>query len=156
MKTINIIDTYKIFMNSDPEEADLNISYPWHTLRDIINDIENGPRGRKSYIVKAKLGMWDGYHDGGKIIQGLNNVIDMINDNNASDIHIFFEGYTLRVDAYHHDGVNHFYIRELTPEGESFIENMDKHPMTDKELHNHLYNSKHRSRQVSWLKKYYD
>ena len=106
--------------------------------------------GAKTYVVLADLGLWNGRAEGGKIIKGLWNAISKcFEDYN----HIYEYRRRLYVDAIHHDGTNHFQIKELTPVGIDYMEN---HPyMSDRELHQRLFKDSHYSHEVTIFKKMY-
>ena len=104
----------------------------------------------KTYVILADLGLWNGRAEGGKIIKGLWNAISKcFEDYN----HIYEYRRRLCVDAIHHDGTNHFQIKELTPKGLEYVEN---HPyMSDRELHQRLFNDSHYSHEVDMFKTMY-
>ena len=104
----------------------------------------------KTYVILADLGLWNGRAEGGKIIKGLWNAISKcFEDYN----HIYEYRRRLCVDAIHHDGTNHFQIKELTPKGLEYVEN---HPyMSDRELHHRLFKDSHYSHEVTMFKKMY-
>ena len=106
--------------------------------------------GTKTYVILADLGLWNGRAEGGKIIKGLWNAISKcFEDYN----HIYEYKRRLCVDAIHHDGTNHFQIKELTPKGLEYVEN---HPyMSDRELHQRLFKDSHYSHEVTMFKKMY-
>ena len=106
--------------------------------------------GQKTYIILADLGLWDGRAEGVQIIKGLWNAISKcFEDYN----HIYEYRRRLCVDAIHHDGTNHFQIKELTPKGLEYVEN---HPyMSDRELHERLFKDSHYSHEVTMFKKMY-
>ena len=104
----------------------------------------------KTYVILADLGLWNGRAAGGKVIKGLWNAISKcFEDYN----HIYEYRRRLCVDAVHHDGTNHFQIKELTPKGLEYVEN---HPyMSDRELHQRLFKDSHYSHEVTMFKKMY-
>lgn len=105
----------------------------------------------KYYMVLATLGLWDGYHDGGKIILGLWRAIrECFEDYN----HIYQEGKRLKVDAIHHDGTNCFQIKELTPRGVEYWQRYEG-KMSDRELHQRLFKDSHYSHEVSMFNEMY-
>ena len=107
--------------------------------------------GPKYYIVIANLGLWYGTTDGGKIILGLwQSIQECFEDFN----HVYVEGKRLKVDAIHHDGTNHFEIRELTDRGVEYWRKHE-HDMGDRELHQRLFNDSHYSHEVSLFKEIY-
>lgn len=106
--------------------------------------------GQKTYIILADLGLWDGRAEGGKIIKGLWNAISKcFEDYN----HIYEYRRRLCVDAIHHDGTNHFQIKELTPKGLDYVENHQY--MSDRELHQCLFKDSHYSNEVKLFKAIY-
>ena len=60
----------------------------------------------------------------------------------------------MKVTAHHHDGTNCFQIKELTKRGEEFAER-HKWDMSDRELHQKLFNDSHYSRNVRAFKEIY-
>lgn len=106
--------------------------------------------GEKYYLVLADLGLWNGRADGGLIIKGIWNAIcKCFEDYNK----IYFDGKRLKIQAVHHDGTNYFQIRELTDKG---VEYWNNHPyMSDRELHQRLFNDSHYTHEVSIFKEVY-
>ena len=99
---------------------------------------------KKTYVVKADIGLWDGRYEGGKIIEGMESVIHTCMEDITA---IYLENRLMRIDANHHDGINLFSIKELTPEGERFYEkNIDK--LSVCQMVNILFNDRHKSRHV--------
>lgn len=124
----------------------------WY-LDDVRGEIEfyEKENGQKQYIVLANLGLWNGRFDGGKIINGLWEAISQcFEDFNE----IYEEGGKLKVVAHHHDGTNYFEIKELTERGEEYSER-HKWDMSDRELHQKLFNDSHYSRNVKVFKENY-
>lgn len=128
---------------------DVNQDY----LEDEKSNVEFYERGhgQKQYIVLADLGLWNGRFDGGKIITGLWNAISQcFEDYNE----IYEEGGRLKVTAHHHDGTNYFQIKELTERGKGYAER-NGGDMSDRELHQKLFNNSHYSRNVRLFKEIY-
>ena len=118
-------------------------AYP---LDDIISEIRSHERshGAKSYVVLAKLGLWNGPADGGKIIHGLSSVIqECFEDYNR----LCVEGRRLKISASHHDGTNTFEIKELTDKGVDYADRHD-YDTEPRELHAKLFSSSNYSREV--------
>ena len=107
--------------------------------------------GQKHYIVLADIGLWNGRFDGGKVIQGLWKAIsECFEDYNE----IYQEDMLLKVKAIHHDGTNHFQIRELTPRGlEYYYNNIDV--KSDRHVHERLFNETHYSNHVKMFNELY-
>ena len=115
-------------------------------LSDVISEIEHyeSVHGKKSQVVVAKLGLWNGTFDGGKIIVGLANVIrECFEDYNR----LYVDGRRLRISASHHDGTNTFEIKELTDNGADYADRHD-YDTEPRELHAKLFNSSNYSREV--------
>lgn len=122
-------------------------------LEDVEGEISHYEKtnGQRQYIILADLGLWNGRFDGGDIIVGLWNAISKcFEDYNE----IYEEGGRLKVTAHHHDGTNYFQIKELTERGEEYAER-HKWDMSDRELHQKLFNDSHYSRNVRAFKEVY-
>lgn len=99
----------------------------------------------ETYVVLARLGLWDGLHDGGKIIVGMTHVISQCIED-LDHFKIKFINGQLQISGFHHDGANHFYIRQLTEKGKEYIDN---HPfLDDRTLHGRLFRSSKYSKRV--------
>lgn len=139
----------------EPDEAELDTFIDEENARNLDDERYNveyyeKEHGVKTYVILADLGLWNGRAEGGKIIRGLWNAISKcFEDYN----HIYEYRRRLCVDAVHHDGTNHFQIKELTPVGLDYVEN---HPyMSDRELHQRLFNDSHYSHEVDMFKAMY-
>lgn len=157
------LEAYREFLeiNNEPipdeiEDSDLDIYINNCINEDIsilMSEIRHYERthGEKEYVVIADLGLWNGRHAGGRIIKGLSSAIRRtFEDYNTVEI----KGNRLIVSAAHHDGTNHFEIKELTPRGVTFKANSGK-TLTDKELHHKLFTDSHYSRDVTMFKEIY-
>lgn len=92
------------------------------------------------YLVLGTLGLWDGTHDGGKIIQG---GFEKVYQACAQDFTTLgFSKGVCYISAVHHDGTNYFRVKELTAKGIDYIIN---HPydFEPRELHRRLWNDAH-------------
>lgn len=115
----------------------------WQLVVSEINYFEK-KHGTPYYVIQADLGLWDGRHAGGKVVCGLANALEMTMEDYTK---IYIEGGLLKVRAAHHDGTNHFKIRELTDCGADYYERHNG-CMDDRELHEKLFNNYHYSRHV--------
>lgn len=138
-----------------PDEAELDTFIDEENARNLDDERYNvehyeKEHDAKTYVILADLGLWNGRAEGGKIINGLWNAISKcFEDYN----HIYEYRRRLCVDAIHHDGTNHFQIKELTPVGLDYVEN---HPyMSDRELHQRLFNDSHYSHEIDMFKTMY-
>ena len=107
--------------------------------------------GKKTYVIKATIGLWDGTHEGGRVIEGMESVICACSE---EVLDIYLEGRQMTIKASHHDGTNMFFIKELTKEGERYYElhfgEMSREDMVEK-----LFNNRHLSRHVTIWKELY-
>lgn len=62
----------------------------------------------------ADLGFWDGRRPGYKVMGS--NLNEVLHGFDCDDIHVYCDGYNVRSDACHHDGVHHITFR-LVPDG---------------------------------------
>ena len=149
---------YKEFLemnNMTEDDIDINeyldneIGQYWNDEYENLTSHEK-VQGEKYYLVLADLGLWNGRADGGLIIKGIWNAISKcFEDYNK----VYFDGKRLKVEACHHDGTNYFQIRELTDKGVKYWNN---HPyMSDRELHQRLFNDSHYTHEVSIFKEVY-
>lgn len=107
--------------------------------------------GEKYYVVLADLGLWDGRQDGGRVFKGLWNAISAcFEDFNE----IYQDGMLLKVKAIHHDGTNHFEIRELTQKGLEYYER-NNGVKSDRHVHDRLFNNTHFSNHVKLFNEIY-
>lgn len=106
---------------------------------------------QKYYVILAKLGLWDGVHDGGKVLKGLWNAIRAcLEDYNT----IYQDGKLLKVKAIHHDGTNYFEIRELTEKGVGYYER-NKDWLDREHVNNRLFTDCHFSNHVKMFNELY-
>lgn len=111
-----------------------------------INLYEN-THGKKKYVIKAFLGLWDGTYEGGKIIEGMANVIFKCSGGEEL-FKYFMDGRVMKFMTLHHDGTNNFWIKELTERGEKYYET-HKDEMGKREMVEKLYNDRHLSKHVT-------
>lgn len=146
-------ETYGIPLEEvmDIDEYTLDIFIAQELDRDYDDEVSNircheKHHGTKQYVVLASIGKWNGTYDGGKIITGMVPTFQQCAEG-LDYVRVYFKNGLLRILGAHHDGINSFRIRELTPAGEQYIEN---HPfMDDRELHRVLFNSSKYSHRVS-------
>lgn len=158
-----IKDQYKEFLdinNLPPEwvedEEKIN-GYAFETVTGYLDDVQTeieyheDSHGCKTYLIIANLGLWFGNRRGGKVVKGLWNAISStLEDYNT----IYQEGRTLRVDATHHDGTNHFEIYELTEKGEEWY-NRNNDWRSREDICETLYNNKKYRRNVQFFNNLY-
>ena len=69
-------------------------------------------------IVTGRLGLWNGPHN--MIPKHLNSIIDAVYlcIKDMDEVEIYEDQYgNLKIDAYHHDGTNHFVVKRKTDKG---------------------------------------
>lgn len=72
----------------------------------------------KRFKVEANLGLWDGRRQGHTYRIGFSAITCCIGNDSCSAVEIYETARgTLKVDYHHHDGVNHFIIKEITNKG---------------------------------------
>ena len=134
----------------EPSETEL-FQYASDSVSDNYDELISSIRyhqqkyGAGVYIVKAKLGLWNGLRDGGKVIVGMVHVISEC----AEDLDQFkveFINGQMHISGYHHDGANHFYIRQLTDKGKEYAFNHQY--LDERTLHKRLFNSSKYSKRV--------
>lgn len=103
--------------------------------------------GKRVYVVKAIFILWDGVHEGGKVIEGMENVIFKCSGGEEF-FKFFMKGRAMRFMTLHHDGINNFWIKELTERGKKYYES-HKNEMDDREMVEKLYNDRHLSKHVT-------
>lgn len=82
-------------------------------------------RGTGEYVITGSLGLWDGRHEV-YCDEIFSSLTDAINKTINGDCYVTVkEGKygKLMVDIAHHDGTNHFEIKELTSKGKEMMDN---------------------------------
>lgn len=103
--------------NYNPTEQEFEEYLRWDNeiwYEEIKNELEHLMEGKK-YKVKADLGLWYGRREGTRICEGFEAISVCIM--NGDYIRIYEERGTLKIDELHHDGTNHYTIKEITTKG---------------------------------------
>ena len=79
-------------------------------------------------IAIANMGLWNGRKTGYKILG--NNLNEILSSFSCDEFKIFYDGYNVKFEGYHHDGTNYILFRE--------IKNMDN----IENFENLIYNNK--------------
>lgn len=95
------------------------------------------------YVVTGTLGLWDGTHEGGKVIAGWYDLMNLLED--CDYIKFVDENGLLKVTGSHHDGTNYFQVKELTDKGYEYYKN-NEYDLTRRDLCETLFNSEEYSR----------
>lgn len=109
--------------------------------------------GKKTYVILADVGRWDGRYAGGKTVFGIWEALTKIKGE-EDGVKIYQDGAKLKVDTYNHDASSYFQIRELTQRGEKYLE-LHEDDMSDREIHKKLFEDSHLSRNVTIFNEIY-
>lgn len=111
---------YEDFENEDGE-TDFDMIY--ELLNEEFDNLFDRDYHNNRYVVQGIIGRWDGDYSGYKD-RVYDSVYDAIIDNMEDYIEVFEEKYgSLRINCYHHDGVNRLEIKEVTKKGEDLLNN---------------------------------
>lgn len=92
------------------EDNNVNWEYVEEELTNLMQDRE--------YKVQADIGRWNGRVKGYGKFTGFNAIKACLGDDSWSAVEIYETARgTLKVDYHHHDGTNHFIIKEITDKG---------------------------------------
>lgn len=144
-------------VNPSEVEDDALWEYGYHCLdRDLEDEYANikaheESHGTEHYIIMGTAGLWDGPRDCGKVVYGMRSVFSACME---EDTEIFFEGIKMQIRAAHHDGVNLFHIKELTPYGKSWYER-NEGKLTPWQLISGVWDDRRKSRNVRIFKQMY-
>lgn len=97
----------------------VNIDY-WNDDFDIKQgNVCYSPLADQEVVITGTLGLWDGRHKINPV--KVANIIEAVNkcvDQDIEELEIYEDGYgNFILDAYHHDGCNHFVIKKYTDKG---------------------------------------
>lgn len=118
----------------------------WDLLDEQLDDMFDNSYENKQYVVTGSLGLWDGRHNG-YIDKRFYSIREAITEcaYYTESIRVYEEKGHLFVDAYHHDGTNHYEIRELTKKG------ID---MLDDWYDGNISNVKYATKKIKYFNKY--
>lgn len=93
----------------DKEEEDID-DFINETLSNYLDDERANLNEKVDGVIVAfaKLGLWDGTHEGGAVVG--RNVKDILRSD-CDYVTWFCDRYNVRCDAVHHDGTNHYLYR---------------------------------------------
>lgn len=93
----------------DIEEAVINyLNQDWECF---IDEITYNNLGTLECVIEGILGLWDGKHIIQPVFANLGQCITKC-VSNGDEVEIYEEDGELKIDAYHHDGMNHFTINQ--------------------------------------------
>ena len=84
-----------------------NINQDWECF---IDNITYSNLGTSECVIEGVLGLWDGKHTIQPVYANLGQCITKC-VSNGNEVEIYEEDGELKIDAYHHDGTNHFTIK---------------------------------------------
>ena len=106
---VNFAEDYEDMDDSELENVVIeNISMDWDYF---MEELTYNHLGTLDCVITGVLGLWDGKHT----IQPVNEILSkcILKCINAGDeVEIYEEDGELKIDTYHHDGVNHFEISQ--------------------------------------------
>ena len=127
------------------EEDDINDVLIYDYLRMCLdNDFDDFKINFKEeldnhyYVVTGTLGLWDGTHEGGKVIAGWYDLMNLLED--CDYIKVVDDNGLLKVTGSHHDGTNYFEVKELTDKGYEYYKD-NEYALTRRDLCETLFNS---------------
>ncbi len=104
---INFMDDLEDIEEEDIEEAIMN--YINGDFDIFIDELTYNNLGTLECVITGVLGLWDGKHTIQPVYDNLGQCITKcVND--SDEVEIYEEDGELKIDAYHHDGTNHFTI----------------------------------------------
>ena len=104
----------------------------WRVATDGFKEVFNG--SGRIFILTGYAGTWCGDAAGGYVIYDFKDLQKAWNSNYIDFLEIYEDGYgKLHIEATHHDGTNHWQVRELTEKGKAYLERNDWMP--DEKLH---------------------
>lgn len=102
--------------------------------------------GSKKFLLKGTIQRWDGPSEGGFIFSTLDEMARAWQ--NCDFFHLYDANGHFFVDCSHHDGTNHYEVKQLTEEGVLYEEN---HPyLPARELHTKIWNSSKYSKLIHY------
>ena len=105
------------------------------------------------WLLKGTIQRWNGTFEGGFIFRTLEEMYEKINKD-LEDICIWDTNGHFYIEVDHHDGINHFEIKKITPKGEVFIKKNDWR-LSERELHTKLLESSTYSTLPHYMHKVY-
>ena len=103
---------YEDLEDTDEDEIEeaviISIEQDWECF---IDEITYNKLGVLDCVIEGVLGLWDGIHTIQPVYDNLGQCITKC-VSNGDEVEIYEEDGELKIDAYHHDGVNHFTINQ--------------------------------------------
>lgn len=121
----------------------------WY-LDDEFDSLFNNKASKQKYIVNGTLDLWDGNVDveSVKAYDSIKEAIQSTMDSGICYLQVYEAKYgKLYVDVIHHDGRNHFEIRELTKIGNQLLNQYN--------YNGNIHKRKDATRNVKFLRRYH-
>lgn len=133
-------------------EIDNLIDSDWDIVRE---ELKSFFKDGKAYLIVGECGLWDGKFKGGKLVYGYDGVRKAWAHDDYWDFEIYEVnkgGYgEFHVKGYHHDGCDHWVVKEVTEDGEMYYER-NKFDHYDKELHERMWKSSRYTKNLNFCK----
>lgn len=114
------------------------------------------------FLLVGSAGRWNGTFAGGKVLDGFDEVEKAWTHRDYMDIEMYdlCKGghYEFHVLGKHHDGTDHWAIKELTDRGVEYFEKWESNwddKRTEEEVHQILWNNSHYTKNIEFTKRYY-
>lgn len=122
------------FMREEDGQEDATEDQAWNRVYasigddwdDLITEARHANDDVNGWLVIANLGLWDGRHNGGKVFNTLDKAICAVCEKMDTVIIKEDTRGNVKVDGYHHDGTNHYYIHQLTNAGHAYWQGAGK------------------------------
>lgn len=111
--------------------------------------------GIKNYVIKKDIQLWDGYSTFYNVANGLWNAIRICLNGYTENSEIYSFGGILHVIVPHHDGINHFIIKELKEEGDKYYKKHENDRLGEFKAFENLFSNRHYSVNVKLFKEMY-
>ena len=110
------------------EEIDEQNKTDWIYISHILEDMFK----TNHYIITGTCGRWNGSCDCGTFISSINELTNFIS--HLDSVRLYEQDGHFYITGYHHDGQDHYEIKQLTKKGYAYASNRDF--AHDKRLHN--------------------
>lgn len=114
------------------EEVAFNEQMYWN---DVTEQLKNFMAGKK-FIIVGTNGLWNGNVDIAVIIDNYDDLRKAWKD--CDYINIYEANGHLYIQSSHHDGNNHYELRELTERGIGYLERWENGPESDKRTYDYI------------------
>ena len=151
--------------NENPSQEEVwddireNLSFEWD---DCVEPYLKKRFATGKFLLVGSAGRWNGTFAAGKVLDGFDEVEQAWAHRDYMDIEMYdlCKGghYEFHVLGKHHDGTDHWVIKELTDKGIQYYENWNYNygdKRTEEEVHQILWNNSHYTKNIEFTKRYY-